>query len=226
MGNAARDWVDAAPVDAHFRPFEFGGHAATQALLRLARDPKRQMVRAAKGLYVKLPAPDPMLGKQRPSPVEVAKRVAQGRGVGPAGGYAAAQLGLTSQVAPQPTLAIVGRPPTGVDGVRWQTRSNPARAQLGFTEVAVVELLSLVPSAVEAPWEELVATVARLRDRDAVRLDEIERVVAVERRKPALQRNLARLPADLPARRSRRRRQGTQSPLARCGRAGATACLG
>ena len=199
MTSSVRAWVENAPVGTWFRPSELGGNAAEQALSRLARDPESQVVRAAKGLYFKSPPPDPMLGKQRPAPVEVAKRVAQGRGVGPAGGYAAAQLELTSQVAPRPTLAIVGRPPRGVDGVRWQTRANPARAQLGFTEVAVVELMALVPSAIEAPWEELVATVARLRDRNAVRLHQIVRVVAVERRKPALQRNLARLRADLPA---------------------------
>lgn len=199
MVSAVRERVDAAPVGAWFRPSELGGNAAEQALSRLARDPESGLVRAAKGLYFKSAAPDPFFGKQKPAPVEIAKRVADGRGVGPAGAFAAAELGLTTQVAPRPTLTVVGTPPTGVDGVDWRVRRNPARAQLNFTEVAVVEVLSLFPYGTEVGWGEVVDRVGELRSHKKVNLHRIQNVVAAERRKPALRRNFERLLAELAA---------------------------
>lgn len=199
MVSAVRERVDEAPVGAWFRPSELGGNAAEQALSRLARDPESALVRAAKGLYYKAAAPDPFFGKHKPAPVEIAKQVADGRGVGPAGAFAAAYLGLTTQVAPRPSLTVVGTPPTGVDGVDWRVRRNPARAQLNFTEVAVVEVLTLFPYGTEVEWGELVDRVGELHSRKRVNLHRIQYVVAKERRKPALRRNFERLLADLTA---------------------------
>jgi len=166
-------------------------------LSRLARDPKGPVVRAAKGLYYKSGPADPFFGKRKPSPVEVAVQVARGQGVGPAGSFAAAYLGLSTQVAPRPLLTVVGTPPTGVRSVDWRTRKNPARAQLNFAEVAVVELLTLYPYAVEADWEDVVDRVADLRDRRRINLERIRRVVVSERRKPELRENLEQLLLDL-----------------------------
>lgn len=194
MTSAVRERVMKAPSGAWLRPADLGGgNSVEQVLSRLARDPRGPLVRAAKGLYFKSGPADPVFGKRKPSPIEVAAEVAKGEGVGPAGATAAAYLGLTTQVPPRPLLAVVGVAPTGVPGVEWQTRNNVTRARLGFAEVAVVEFLSTFPYGVEADWREVVARVADLRERRRISLDRIKTVVAAERRKPELQENLDRL---------------------------------
>lgn len=198
MGSAVRERIEKAPEGTWFRPSELGGgNNVEQLLSRLARDPESPLVRAAKGLYFKCGKPDQFFGKRAPSPVETAVQVARGQGVGPAGPTAAAFLGLTTQVAPKPTLTVVGTPPVGVRGVRWEVRKNPLRAQLNYAEVAVVEMLSLFPYGVEADWEEVVRRAEALRAKRKINLDRIGKVVANERRKPQLRRNLSRLTADL-----------------------------
>lgn len=200
MRSVTREQIDQAPIGAWFRPSELGGgNAVEQVLSRLAREPGGPLVRAAKGLYFKSGPADPYFGKRHPSPLQTACEVAKGRGVGPAGASAAAYLGLTTQVAPRPTLTVVGSPPTGVDGVDWQVRNNPARARLSFAEIAVIELLSLYPYGVEAEWDAVVARIAELRAHRKIDLERISTAVDAERRKPALRENLQRLLADVAA---------------------------
>lgn len=186
-----REQVMETELGAWLRPTDLGGgNRAEQVLSRLARDPEGPAVRVAKGLYYRSGPADPNFGKRKPSPVEVAAEVAKGQGVGPAAASAAAFLGLTTQVAPRPALAVAVAAPTGVEGVEWQTRNNVARAQLNFTEVAVVELLSIYPYGVEAEWNEVIERVAELRDARKIDLNSIEKVVLTERRKPSLRDNL------------------------------------
>lgn len=200
MRSVVRERVEQAPVGAWFRPSELGGGNATEQLLsRLARDTDGPLVRAAKGLYFKSGPADPYFGKRRPSPLQTACEVAKGRGVGPAGASAAAYLGLTTQVAPRPSLTVLGSPPAGVDGVDWEVRNNPARVQLRFAEIAVVEMLSLYPYGVEAEWDEVLGRVAELRAGRKISLERIRTAVNAERRKPGLRENLQRLLADLAA---------------------------
>lgn len=201
MSTASRERVMEAEFGAWLRPADLGGgNRAEQLLSRLARDPKGPVVRAAKGLYYKSGPADPVFGKRMPLPVEVAAQVAKGQGVGPAGATAAAYLGLTTQVAPRPVLAVVGAAPVGVNGVEWQTRNNGARAQLNFAEVAVVELLSIYPYGVEAEWSEVTDRVAELGRSRRIDLDNIEKVVRTERRKPSLRLNFEKLTTDLASR--------------------------
>lgn len=198
MVSAVRERASESPVGTWIRPIDFGGgNAVEQALSRLARDPSGPVVRAAKGLYYKSGPADPTFGKRKPAPIEVAAEVARGQGVGPAGVFAAAYLGLTTQVAPRPVLSIAGPAPTGVAGVEWQTRNNVARALLDFAEIALLEVLAVYPNGVEAEWPEVVARVDGLREAGTVVLDRIRTVVAAERRKPELRKNLNRLLADL-----------------------------
>jgi hypothetical protein len=200
MRSAIRERIEKAPEGTWFRPADLGGgNAAEQVLSRLARDPDAPVVRAAKGLYFKCGKPDPFFGKRSPSPVETAVQVARGQGVGPAGPAAAAFLGLTTQVAPTAALTVVGTPPTGVPGVRWEVRKNPLRAQLNFAEVAVVEMLSLFPYGAEADWSEMVERIDAVRTQRKINLERIGRVVASERRKPELRANFERLMADVTA---------------------------
>ena len=198
MRSAVRERIERAPEGTWFRPSELGGgNSVEQLLSRLARDPQAPIVRAAKGLYFKCGKPDQFFGKRAPSPVEIAVQVARGQGVGPAGPAAAAFLGLTTQVAPRPALTVVGTPPAGVDGVRWEVRKNPLRAQLNYAEVAVVEMLSLFPYGTEADWDEVVRRIEALQAKRTIDLDRISKVVANERRKPQLRRNFDRLVADV-----------------------------
>lgn len=194
MASAARMEIEKAPVGTWFRPSDLGGgNSVEQVLSRLARDPNGPVVRAAKGLYFKSGPPTPFFGKRRPSPGETAMQVAKGRGVGPAGVTAAAFLGLTTQVAPRPVLTVVGTPPAGIEGVDWKVRRNPTRAQLNFTEVAVVELLTLYPYGTEADWDGVVTRIDELRQNKKIDLDRLRDVVGFERRKPELRRNFDRL---------------------------------
>lgn len=200
MRSALRERIDKAPEGAWFRPSDLGGdNRAEQLLSRLARDPNGPVMRAAKGLYYKSGPADPFFGKRRPSPLETALQVARGQGVGPAGPSAAGFLGLTTQVAPRPSLTVVGTPPTGVEGVEWQVRKNAARAQLNFAEVGVVELLSIFPYGVEADWSDVVSRVATLRERRKISFERLGKVVGTERRKPRLRENYDRLVAELAA---------------------------
>jgi len=198
MSEPVRKRIDQMPEGSWLRPSDFGGgNRVEQALSRAARDPQGSVVRAAKGLYFKGGEADPYFGKRLPSPVETAVQVARGLGVGPAGPAAAAFLGLTTQVAPTVSLTVVGNPPTGVRGVKWEVRKNPLRAQLNYAEVAVVEMLSLFPHGVEASWDEVVRRIEQLRAKRTISLGRLEEVIANERRKPRLRENFDRLVADL-----------------------------
>lgn len=198
MNTTVRERVIEAPVGTWIRPSEFGGgNTVEQALSRVARDPSGPIVRAAKGLYYKSGPADPTFGKRKPAPIEVAAEVARGQGVGPAGVFAAAYLGLTTQVASRPILAVAGPAPTGVSGVEWQTRNNVTRAMLRFAEIAILEVLSIYPNGVESEWSDVVARIDGLRAAGTIDLDRIRTVVASERRKPELRENLDRLIADL-----------------------------
>lgn len=198
MTAAARERIEKAPIGAWFRPSDFGGgNSAEQILSRIARDPNSSVVRAAKGLYYKSGPPDPFFGKRLPSPTETAMQVVKGQGVGPAGVAAAAFLGLSTQVMPRPTLTVVGTPPKGVKGVEWQVRKNPARAQLNFAEVAVLEMLTIYPYGTEADWTAVVARVDDLRRNNKISLGRLSKAVSSERRKPELRQNFDRLLSEM-----------------------------
>ena len=66
---------------------------------------------------------------------------------------AARWLGLTTQVPGRPCVAVPGRVPVAVHGVRFCSRT-PRRRELGMNalEVAVVEVLRDWPLSVEASW--------------------------------------------------------------------------
>jgi hypothetical protein len=197
MKSELRTTIENAPVGSWFSIADCGGRAADQTLSRMARDPKVPLVRAAKGLYYRTDQPDRYLGKRSPSPVETARRVAVGRGVGPAGATAASFLGLTTQVAPIAVLTVSGTPPVGVDGVVWCVRKNPRRADLDFAEVAVVEVLATFPYGVEADWERVVSRISGLVARSEISIARIRDAVRFERRSPTLRSNFTRLEADL-----------------------------
>lgn len=168
--------------------------AVEAELARLAR--RGHLRRVRKGLYWQ--GPRTALGIAAPDPETVALEVA-GRGAGPAGIAAAQWLGLTTQVAGQPTIAVPGRVPTAVPGVRFCARSSRRRElDLDPTEVAVVEVLRDWPMSVEASWDDLTSTIATLTATHAIRPDIVAADIAFERH-PKLRERWAALQHTLDA---------------------------
>lgn len=150
--------------------------AVEAELSRLAR--RGSIVRVRKGLYWK--GPRTRLGIARPDPEQIALHVV-GRGGGPAGITAASWLGLTTQVPGRPTIAVPGRAPTPIPGVRFSSRAF-SRRELGLTplEVAVIEVLRDWPDTVEADIDAFGDRLVELIATGQVRFDKIVDAVAAE----------------------------------------------
>jgi len=84
-------------------------------------------------------------GPTVPPPVDALRElVSSEEAVGAAGWYATNLLGLSTQVAPQPVVAVTTRSPTGLPGVKVIDRSarvGRREAHLNETEVTVLEAL-------------------------------------------------------------------------------------
>jgi hypothetical protein len=147
---AVREIVEGAPARSFFEPSDFEGttRAIECELSRLAAH--GELARTRKGLYWK--GPKTRVGMPLPRPAEIALKVA-----GPGGGLAETSavhaLGLTTQVPSVDVVAVPGRAPKQIAGTRFVSRSIERRI-LGLTplEIAVVEVLRLDPTEVEAPW--------------------------------------------------------------------------
>ena len=139
-----------------------GSKAAVEtAFSRLAAEGK--LVRVRKGLYWKgVPS---RFGAGRPSPVDVALEVTGKKGVGPAGWTASHALGLSTQVPVTVELAIPGMPRTAPKGVLFHSRSNLDRLNLGYYEIALLEVLRDWPERTESDWSDLLASVKDLESR-------------------------------------------------------------
>lgn len=154
---AVKRRVGRAKPGTFLRVSDFAGrggprHAVEHALSRLAAT-DAPIVRAHKGLYFR--GYESRFGKTRPRPVDVALEVTRHRGSGPAGWTALRTLGLTTQVPSVDEVALVGGSPTGIDGVRFHVRRNPARVNLTLHEIATLEAVRAWPTHVGGDWEHL-----------------------------------------------------------------------
>ncbi len=140
-----RDWIDAQSPRSYFWARDVPGtpRAVDSALSRLAGDPDGPIVRARQGLYWVKPAMT-RFGTGTPDLVATALTAA-GPGSGPAGWSATHALGLSTQVPVVPTIAVAGRPPKGLNGVRFVSRSNLSRYELNPPEIAILEVLRDFP---------------------------------------------------------------------------------
>ncbi len=159
----ATKWLDQVPADSFFAASDVPGDAtAVHPLLsRLAADPQSDIARVKNGLYWKRPAAG-VLGIRPNGPAPRSAGIAAaGRGAGLAGDSAVNALGWSTQVPATPSVAVVGRPPKGVRGVRFVSRSNLARLELTAAEVTLLEALrvshanldidpSLIPKALRS----------------------------------------------------------------------------
>lgn len=171
-------YLDEVPVGSYVRLSDLPGsfEAARSAVSRAAR--KGLLAHVSRGLYFKGVAT--MYGMPTPSPEEVALEVVGHRGAGPAGVSAARALGLTTQVPAMPHLAVVGRVPGSVRGVRLTKRNNLERVGLTYTEIALLETLRSWTTTVDAGWDGLVEAVRARVASGGIRLDVVRRAAARE----------------------------------------------
>ena len=149
--NIVADWVDGRPDQSFFTARDVPGsvRAVESALSRLAV-PTGPIQRVRQGLYWKKPITT-RFGAAHPDPTEAAFALA-GPGAGLAAASATNALGLSTQIARQPIVAVVGRPPKGLHGVRFTSRSNPQRIKLSRLEVTLLEALRDFPNYSELDW--------------------------------------------------------------------------
>lgn len=158
--NRVRKRVEAAKPGTFLWVSEFHGSAAAieTAFSRLAAEGK--LTRVRKGLYWK--GVESRFGKGRPDPIEAALEVAGRKGVGPAGWTASHALGLSTQVPATLELAVAGKPRTSPNGVLFHSRSNLERLNLGYHEIAVLEVLRDWPHRSDVDWSALIDSVRNL----------------------------------------------------------------
>jgi hypothetical protein len=166
--------------------FEGSDRAVETALSRLAA--AGELVRVRRGLYWR--GGKTRFGMTRPSPLETALAVG-GPGAGPAGVAAARMLGLTSQVPATVQVAVAGKVPDALPGVRFCSRPFTRRERrLRPLEVAVLELLR-DPDAAEHSWRDVRSRVEELIAEGKVRQELLAQEVAQEKHRPARERWLA-----------------------------------
>lgn len=151
-------------------------HAVECELSRLAG--RGEVVRVRKGLYWK--GPMTRLGMPLPGAMEVGLAVG-GVGAGPAALSAAHLLGLTTQVPATETIAVAGRVPAPVPGVRFVSRSVERRVnELRHAEVAVIEVLRDGPAVVETPWRRVGEVIGSLAGDGEIRMSVVDAELRVE----------------------------------------------
>lgn len=144
-----------------------------------------ELVRARQGLYWR--GKKTRFGMTHPTVLETAVAVG-GAGSGPSGVAAAHLLGLTTQVPATVEVAVPGKSPEPVRGVRFRSRPY-SRRERGLTaaEVAVLELLR-DPHAAEAPWPRVESRIRELVADGTVRADVLDAEAATEPRVKARER--------------------------------------
>jgi hypothetical protein len=177
VAGAVRQSVVTAVPGTFLRRKDFAGsdRAVESALSRLtAAD---ELVRVRRGLYWR--GKTTRFGMTAPSLLEAAIAVA-GPGSGPAGVAAAYLLGLTTQVPGTIEIAVAGKIPEPLLGVRFRSRSFTRREQrLSPTEVAVLEVLR-DPASAEEPWSVVEQRIGELVASGKVRAGKLGAEVADE----------------------------------------------
>lgn len=171
VAGSARHKVRSAPADSFFTRQDFSGsdQAVESALSRLAAN--GDLLRVRRGLYWK--GKPTRFGMTRPTSLHIALHIA-GPGSGPAGVAAAHMLGLTTQVPSTSAVAVPGRVPEPLDGVRFCARSFDRRLRgLRPLEVAVLEILR-DPDSVEVEWSTVAERLTQMVGRGAIRPDVLD----------------------------------------------------
>ncbi len=175
----ARKWIDDLPAGTFFFARDLPGtQRATESLLSRLTVAVGPVQRIKPGLYWKQP-PATRFGTVMPSPRQAAYAAVR-TGIGPADVSAANDLGLSTQVPVTAHVAVVGRPPKGLRGVRFHARSNPARHGLTPAEIAVLEALRLPETYFDVSWEQAVRTMRELDRTGRISIERISAAAAKE----------------------------------------------
>jgi hypothetical protein len=194
---AVRAKVDRAKPGTFIRATDFDSpRSATDAALSRLDASRPDLVRVSRGLYWK--GVKSRYGAGKPSPVDVARAVSGGRGVGPTGWSAAHALGLSTQIAATPELAIVGAAPTGITDVKFHRRNNTARVGLSYLDIALLEVLRDDLRHNDGGWDSPTSRVRELTDKARLHPHRLATAVSAER-SPTAHNNFAKLRAALHA---------------------------
>ncbi|MHB8245899.1 MAG: hypothetical protein ACYDGN_11210 [Acidimicrobiales bacterium] len=181
---AVRDWVDAQPPRSFFQVSDVPGspRAVQTALSRMASNTDGPIARVRQGLYWTKPKAT-RFGSGRPD-TTAATLVAAGKGAGPASWSATQALGLSTQVPAVPTVAVLGRAPKGLSGVRFVGRSNLERRDLTPLEIAVLEVLRDFPDHTDpgTDWQDLRGRLTALAHAGQISPDRVIAAAKSERR--------------------------------------------
>ena len=152
-------------------------HAIEVALSRLAAADSVQSM--GRGVYWK--GARTREGMQPPSPLHLGIEIG-GIGSGPAELTAVRFLGLTTQVPVAAHIAVPGRARAALPGVTFHARPySRAVHQLRPAEVAVLEVLRIWPSGIEAEWSALRRRVSTLLKQGVIRSEVVTAAVDDER---------------------------------------------
>jgi len=151
-----------ASADRFWLPEDFAGppEAVAKALSRLVQAGELRRVR--RGLYWRGRATP--LGMAPPPPTRLASELVDEPGSGPAGLSAAVALGLTTQLPRIDVIAVPGRVPRPVPGVRFVSRQAAWRRsdeRLRPADVALLESLRAWPTLVEVPDDDAIERIKR-----------------------------------------------------------------
>lgn len=167
-----------------WHPSDFAGepHAVELALSRLVEEGELERVR--RGTYWR--GTKTRFGTTAPPAIEAVRNVVgDSEAIGAAEWYATNLLGLSTQVAPVPVVAVSRRTPTGLPDVRIISRASRTGrrdAHLTTTEVTILEALDGWDRFVEVPGPVAVKRFLAAVKQPDVR---VERLVAAARTEPA-----------------------------------------
>jgi hypothetical protein len=185
------------PVGTFVRVEDLPGSRAAASCAVSRAHKAGDLVPVVKGLYFK--GAKSRYGMTRPTAEQIAHQVLGPVGAGPVGVSAARTFGLTTQIPAEPTFSIAGPVPT-VRGVKVSKRNNMRRRDLGWTEVALLELLrGDWEVTVDDGWDALVAAAFDAIRDGRVRLSRVGDAIDGER-SPAARTHFNHLIEDLSGR--------------------------
>lgn len=151
---AVAAWVEALPHDTWFLGRAVPGKKGIvqPALSRMCRERRFDLVRATRGLYWRGYPEDHVLHGSGPFLFEIGALLYGGSGAGLGAWSALNRLGWTDQCDPKTTVSVVdGRLTPFQPTIRFYTSKNRRRERLNWTEVTVLEALTLI-AYTEEPW--------------------------------------------------------------------------
>ena len=184
IANSVRSRIARSSDERFWHVEDFGGDpkAVEMALIRLVE--AGELARVRRNVYWR--GRRTRFGMTVPGPVAAVREVlGKSEAVGAAEWYATNLLGLSTQVAPVPVIAVSRRTPTGIPDIRLVNRASRTgrrEARLNDLEVALLEALEGWERYVELDGATATERFLRLLDDDRVRL---RRLVVASRTEPA-----------------------------------------